>query len=145
MRCFLLAALLIGCGNAKLPNQDQAIRSVWYEVYQETDDPPAIYWVDTLNCHNQEAYYQGRIPGSVSNSGLCIAGAYWSFQHWIDLAHNSDIFSETAFSHELLHAHLYHLNGSGDGGHTLPEWGSSQGKPANLWDYAQETLIANGL
>ena len=144
-KCLILLAFLFGCSNATIPNQDKALQLVWYGVYQETDDPPDIYWVEKLNCFDMKGYYRGGAPTAVVDSGQCVGGAYWSDWQWIDLAHNSDVFSETAFSHELLHAHLKRLLGNGNGEHTLPEWGSSQGKPENLWDFAQQTLIANGL
>lgn len=129
----------------RLPNQDKAIELVWHSVYQETDNPPEIHWVENLNCYDMRGYFEGRSPTAVADSGKCVAGTYWSDWNWIDLAHHSDVFSETAFSHELLHAHLKHLSGSGDGGHTRPEWGTSQGRESDIWDFAQEILTANAL
>jgi hypothetical protein len=142
---WILLLFLVGCGNVALPNQDKAIQLVWHEVFQEADSPPDIYWVETLNCHDMEGYFQGRAPTAVVESGKCVAGAYWPDWNWIDLAHNSDVFSETAFTHELLHAHLRHLFGSGDGEHSRPEWGTSQGRTPDIWDFGQETLIVNAL
>lgn len=141
----ILLAFLIGCGPSKIPNQDKAIDLVWYGVFQELESPPEIHWIEDLNCHDMEGYFEGRGPGVVADSGLCVAGAYWSEWNWIDLAHYSDLFSEMAFTHELLHAHLKRLFGNGDGAHTRPEWGGSQGRAPDLWDFGQETLIVNAL
>jgi hypothetical protein len=145
----ILFVFLMGCTNlvpsAPLPNQGKAVGLVWTDVYQEKNDAPSINWIETLNCHDMDGYYKGEYPTAIADSGRCIGGAYWGYENWIDLAHNSNVFSETSISHELLHAHLEHLYGDGDGGHIRPEWGGSQGRPENLWDYAQQTLVANEL
>ena len=86
---------------AKKPRQDDALRVVWNDVFQRSDPPPEVRWVEgtCLTCKDPNS---GR-PGFETSDG-CREG--WTILPtavqvaWRD----DDRYSTTTLAHELLHA-----------------------------------------
>ena len=144
-RLFLLMVLLglvTGCGNPKrkIPHQELATAIVW-DFFGGTRAPPEIEWIDhhRLNCgEGNRGFYREQIPIEklYRLPKVCVVGVFWEHTYRIQVEYPPTFsFSDSAFAHELYHAHLYNTYGSGD-----PEHVAAGFLPGGLVDRADELL-----
>lgn len=106
------------------PGQEDAVRIVWNEVYGMDGEPPKIIWVETpdLTCNDCQSF----INPLSKERGHCVNGLFWPFATMIAWPAKAR-FSNTALSHELLHAYFYVTTRQVDQNHAKPEWTDPKG------------------
>lgn len=124
----LLLSTGVGCANPVgtfefRRGQEQAVKTIWEDVFGETGDPPPIEW------REPECKDWGNVPGVWSyniatGQTFCHRGFHWltggvvvvqewaaKYSNWVDL------------THELMHAHAEHaLHGDCDPLHNRMDW-----------------------
>jgi hypothetical protein len=129
-RVGLLALMLTACSSSAPPlelfEQAEVLDFVWDGAYSESSAPPSITWVVGEEC--------GEYPVPAIRVGeQCLAGRYLHYERAVELvipirSQRVDMpygrFSSSAFSHELMHAHLDNTYGDADPTHKLypEEW-----------------------
>src|SRR5688572_19508572 len=114
---YTLVGPLSGCSPGtfdRLPGQDRAEQIVWRELYGETDDPPAVEWVD------------GEPP----------CGSTWlGWKVRVEIRRDLDHpIARSAYPHELMHWHTFNRTGDVDAAHWRGDWElADQGAFKALW------------
>lgn len=136
----LLAALLLaGClpPGSSVPKEGQreAMQIVWVDEYQRFDPAPTVIWVGEAdqNCIDPASGKGGFTWLGSCHEGLTI-DPFQSRVSW----HDGDVFSATAFAHELWHV-VDARHGVFDTHHTGPAWG-----PTGAVAIANESLRVEG-
>jgi hypothetical protein len=114
MRGVVAVVLLAGCAGSfeRLPGQDDAERIVWRELYGEEGDPPPVEWLDKDAPVGGYAFPGWKVQvmrndsTTRTNGGPCV----------------TRYFSETAYAHELMHAHTFNRTGDIDAAHWRGDW-----------------------
>lgn len=106
----------------RISGQDEAEIIVWNQFYNETRPIPETRWIyqTDLNCKNVDGQYIGFISGWTNE---CVGGLSYTNLIVVALPDYYKI-SQTAFAHELLHAHLVYEYHVSDPYHKRPEWGT---------------------
>jgi hypothetical protein len=107
----LLALLHIGC-NASYgtqPDQAEATKIVWVQQYGVIGhDPPAVQWIGqaVLNCYDNKGW---TVEVGDAGTPLCLAGLFHGDDWLAQVAWppRNELFSTTAFAHELCHALMW--------------------------------------
>lgn len=126
MKYLLLLLFSVGCANDLELDQRHAEQIVWRDVFMEKVPPPLVYWrfQESLEC-GPDAHGQNRgfKPWWNEPEFDCVAGVYLGSYTIVALPDRYKL-SDTAYAHELLHAHLFNTKGDGNGKHDWPEWNS---------------------
>jgi hypothetical protein len=148
IRIILLALCLAGCQLKwdSIPGQEQAIDIVWNQLYQADRSPPQIQWIDAFDCGGGHAFFRDKYFGG-PKSDICVSGVFWPDLYVTQVGHYPDtafLFSASAFSHELWHAHMDNQR-LYDPEHKDPGFGLSFGHPFGIVDQAEQLLRDAGL
>tara|TARA_R110000868_G_scaffold85529_5_gene240561 strand:+ start:1146 stop:1598 length:453 start_codon:yes stop_codon:yes gene_type:complete len=120
------AAALAAARKIQKPNQAEATRIVWNDVYGCTDEPPVVHFADGETAFS--SLRGNAVAGEANPEEIALAwpaGATWS---------------SSAFAHELNHVRLLRSGGAWQEAHEDPSWA-----PGGLVDRAVLALRVRGL
>ena len=111
---YLFAMATTGCAQggsfAPIDGQDRAMQIVWYDLYEETGDPPPVEW----------------IPGKCWGADHDTCGFTWAgskVQVSRQMGYDGYVsISVTSFAHELMHYRTFLRTGDVDAYHWRGDW-----------------------
>ncbi len=116
-RAYLLALLLVsGCVSGsfdRLPRQDEAEAIVWRDLYGEEAAVPPVEWIsDDDWAYGGCALAEWKVQVQRLDTKQRDSGGEWVTRQ----------FSQTAYSHELMHIHTFLRTGDIDAAHWRGDW-----------------------